>query len=199
MVFTGVGTDTSHTAHLFYRAGCSSPAVPLNSVTPDSWQSLLMPDGGHVVSVVPGNVPPEPPHGSRLAITDIATDTTTLPPESGPNADKDGLSVSPDGSAVAYKIFTAYDDGVYVQPLNGDPAYRVSPADPVPGQNANASKNIAWSHDGKYIAWPGYDPTAGTTIVWARSDGSGWPARSRSPATCCLTARWPGPPTTGGC
>ena len=172
MVFTGM--DASYTEHVFYRAGCSSPAVPLNSLVPFTRdQPVLMPDSRHVISggISSSQDPNTVDVAASLVITDIATDTTTPVAQSGPTASwsKNGLSVAPDGSAVAFEVGNAEAsmDGVFVQPLNGSPSYRVSPV-ATAGGYPTPGEHTAWSHDGKYIAYPAW--TTGTAIAWARSD-----------------------------
>jgi hypothetical protein len=76
MAFTGIGSGI-YASHVFYRARCSSPAVPLDSIDPYTGdRPVLMPDGGHVVSVgISSSQDPNAVDGSAsLAITDIATD-----------------------------------------------------------------------------------------------------------------------------
>jgi hypothetical protein len=186
MAFTGI--DAARAAHVYYRATCSSPAVPMNSLPAGlNWQSVLASDGSHILTEQESTIPGQQPIGN-LVTTDIATDTTTVAAPWQGDFTPSGLSAAPDGSAVAYKVDTADDDGVYVQPLNGDPAYRVSPPDATPGQWANVAPSTAWSHNGQYIAYPDTSGPGAARITWARADGSGvagsvpFPGVSRSTA-----------------
>jgi hypothetical protein len=114
---TFTGYDANFTQHLFYRAGCSSLAKPLDSVNFILSQPVLMPGGTSVIAI--GNN--GDPYATDLEITDIATGTSTSVAQAGPPAteDKKGLSVAPNGSAVAYIA-----SGVWVQKLDGSPGVR---------------------------------------------------------------------------
>ena len=70
--------------------------------------------------------------------------------------------MAPDGSAIAFVAGPApgQNSGVYVQKLDGSPAYRVSPADT--DVNGVPGGWTTWSHDGRHIAYQVTSYTAGS-------------------------------------
>ena len=175
MVFTGM--DGNFTQHLFYRAGCSSPAAPLDGVNYVISRPVLTPDGRSVVAV--GDPDTSASQYEGLEITDIATGTTTAVAQAGTPAtvNKVGLSVAPDSSAIAYLGSSSDSDerGVWVQKLDGSPAYRVAAGAGV--DDGLFSGSTAWSHDGRYIAYPFVTSdgrgTITESIAYSPADGSG--------------------------
>jgi Cutinase len=149
---------------VYYRASCSSPAVQVTS-GPGVTEAVLMPGGRDVAAIITN---------TGLEIINIATKAVTVMPQAEPlaSASKSGLSVAPDGSAIAYNVANGLGSnlgtaaGIYAQRLDGSPAYRVSPTD------SNAAGYTAWSHDGRYIAYT-TSTIADSIIAYAPASGGG--------------------------
>jgi hypothetical protein len=171
MVFLGPGADGNHT-QAFYRASCSTPAI---QVTSDPVSDVVLMPSAEAVAVI---VAPTPVASAAVEIIDIATKAVTVVSDTPTH--KLGLSVAPDGHAFAYyqdPIGNTTRAGIYVQPVDGSPAYRVGggPEQPGAGASSVASEWTAWSHDSSRVAYPltGGPAPFWSAVAFAQADQNG--------------------------
>lgn len=180
MAFVGIDQGPMGGGQVYYRASATSPVVQLTNFTGGEYadEAVLMPNGQDVI--VEGNFGG---NLTNLERVNIATKAATIIPQSGPVANgvgKWGLSVSPDGTAVAFHGYlSAWQldaEGIYVQKLDGSPEILVSPVH-VFGQQLDVGGMTSWSHDGKYIAFgAGYGGSASWTgLAYAPATGGATP------------------------
>ena len=177
LVFDGPDpTVSSGIPQVFYRASGSAPAVQLTTHGEQygggSSRAVLMPDG-HAAALITGGGDGQ---STGLETISVTTGAATMVAQAGPvvSASKADLTVAPDGSAVAFLASgQGQPTGIYVQKFDGSPAYLVSPADT--SANGMPYGPVAWSHDGRYIAYTVMAFAAGQPegTVYAAAAGRG--------------------------